>query len=170
MNIHTQLLKEHSKKNTNLIIDYIGNDTKRFDTLMECFYSDDYIIVQRSIWVVSSSAIRYPNLLTKHYVNLTKLMDEKSKHNAVSRNICKLFFEIQIPEAFEGEILNKAFKIIGSTHFEIAPKAFCMHIIMKYKTKYPELISELKELISVQLPYFQHSPGLLSVAKKVIAL
>jgi len=50
MDIKTALLEEHSKAQTLRIVKYIGTDQKRFDTLMELFYKEEYRVVQRAAW------------------------------------------------------------------------------------------------------------------------
>ncbi len=125
-------------------------------------------MVQCCVWIIIALNKKNNNILKKHYVKLIDLMDDSTKHNAIHRNICKLFYEIEIPKIYEGKIIAKSFNIISSDNSEIAAKVFSIHLIMKYKKKYPDLIVELKELISLKLPYFQHSPGLINVARKVM--
>ncbi len=37
MNLRSEILKEHSKKQTDKIVRYIGTDQKKFDELVELF-------------------------------------------------------------------------------------------------------------------------------------
>ncbi len=46
--IKTLLLAEHSKAQTDKILAYIGNDSARFDELMQLFFHDEYRVVQRA--------------------------------------------------------------------------------------------------------------------------
>jgi hypothetical protein len=167
-NTYNLLSTNHSKAIITHISNTIGNNQSLFDELIDCFFSNEYRIVQRAVWVVTSVAIKYPMLIEKHYVKLIELMDDTSMHNAITRNITKIFKELPIPEKYEGAIIDKCFKIIESDYFDIAPQAFSIHILIKYKKKHPELFKELKELLQIRLPYFQHSPGLLNIAAKVL--
>ena len=46
MNIREALLKEHTKKNTTRIVDYIDADKDRFAELMDLFFNDVYRVNQ----------------------------------------------------------------------------------------------------------------------------
>jgi hypothetical protein len=51
MNLRQQILKEHSKRNTDKIVSYIGNDPERFKILFDLFLNDESRVVQRSAWL-----------------------------------------------------------------------------------------------------------------------
>jgi hypothetical protein len=48
LNIHQLLQEEHSKKQTDRIVRYIGNDKTRFAGLIELFFTGEYRITQRA--------------------------------------------------------------------------------------------------------------------------
>ena len=54
MNIENQLLKEHSKSNTTLISDYIGDSIFLFDELINCISNPEVKIHQRAAAVLGS--------------------------------------------------------------------------------------------------------------------
>ena len=79
MDIKAALLEEHSKAQALRIVKYIGTDQKRFDTLMNLFYKEEYRVVQRAAWVVSHCAEKYIFLFNNHLPKMVKYMvDELS--------------------------------------------------------------------------------------------
>ena len=63
MDLKEALLREHSKRQTQSISDFIGNHQSRFDALMQIFFTEDYRVVQRAAWVLSYSAMAHPILV-----------------------------------------------------------------------------------------------------------
>ncbi|HET7116560.1 MAG TPA: hypothetical protein VFI29_08725 [Hanamia sp.] len=41
MNIRNQILKEHTKENCRKIVDWVGNNTSRFNELFDLFLNDE---------------------------------------------------------------------------------------------------------------------------------
>lgn len=59
------LAKEHSIKNTMVIVGLINVDQKRFDILMDIFFNGQYRDSQRASWVVGHCGEIHPELLKK---------------------------------------------------------------------------------------------------------
>jgi hypothetical protein len=51
MNIHETLEIENRKANSLKVVDFIGDDAKRFADLMSFFFNDEYRISQRTAYV-----------------------------------------------------------------------------------------------------------------------
>lgn len=90
MNIREEILKEHSRKQTNKIVKSIGNDSKKFKELMHLFFTDEYRVVQRSAWMVNNCAEAHPELIKPY---LEKMIDylQMPVHDAVRRNTVRIF-------------------------------------------------------------------------------
>ena len=63
MNLREEILKEHSKKQTQKIVSFIGDDKKLFAQLMKLFFANEYRVTQRSAWVVSECFQNHPDLV-----------------------------------------------------------------------------------------------------------
>jgi hypothetical protein len=48
MNLREEILKEHSKAQSNKIVSWIGNSQKKFDELFNLFLNDEYRVTQRA--------------------------------------------------------------------------------------------------------------------------
>lgn len=165
MNIREELLKEHSKKQTTKIVNFIGNDAKKFKELMYLFFNDEYRVVQRSAWVVNNCAEAHHELIKPY---LEKMIDylQKPVHDAVRRNTVRIFQFIDIPKKLTGKVASVCFDLLQSKKEPVAVKVFSMTVLSKLCNKEPGLINELHLIIEAQLPY--STAGFKSRAKKVL--
>jgi hypothetical protein len=153
MNIKTALLKEHSKKQTDAIVKWIGNDQERFDELFDLFLNDEYRVVQRAGWPMSYCVEKYPELIKKHFARLLKNLNKKGIHDAVKRNTVRLLQYTPIPEKFHGEVMDICFRYISSPTEPVAVKAFSITVLQNLAKQYPEIINEIKLVIEERWDY-----------------
>lgn len=165
MNLREEILKEHSKAQCARIVKWVGSNQVRFDELFELFLKDEYRVVQRAAWPVSYCVIAHPQLIKKHWGRLVKNLKKPTLHDAVKRNSIRLLQDIDIPEKYEGDIMNICFGYIESPGEAIAVKAFSLTVLGNLAKKYPGIIPELKLIIEEQLPY--QSPALRSRTKRL---
>jgi len=166
MDIKEAILKEHTKKNTMCIVNYIGDDKEYFKELMELFLKGEYRVTQRSAWVVSYCAIEHPQLIKPYFKKLLKKLKEPNIHTAVKRNIVKIFSEIDLPEDLCGEIYEICFSYLRSMDEDIAVKAHSMAVLEKICHKFPELKYELISTLEDMIPF--GSAGIIARAKIVL--
>ncbi len=166
MNLESEILKEHSKRQTVKIAQWIGSDQKRFAQLMQLFLEGEYRIVQRSSWIVSVCAEQYPVLVTPWLSRMIKKMQEKNVHNAVQRNVVRLLQFVDLPRSLQGRAANICFNFLQSPETPIAVKAFSMTVLANIARKEPDLKREVALVIEELLPY--GGPGIRSRGKKVL--
>ena len=147
MNLENALLKEHSKKQCILIVDYIGNNKERFSVLMELFFNGGYRITQRASWPMSYCVRKYPELINPYFKRLLDNLSKKGIHSAVVRNTVRLLADVEIPKKFHGRIMSICFDFIQSNTIAVAIKAFSLTILRNLSKQYPEIIPELKLII-----------------------
>ena len=63
MDIRQALTAEHSKRQTIAIVEFIGDDARRFAELMKIFFAGEYRLTQRAAWTLNSCAERRPELI-----------------------------------------------------------------------------------------------------------
>lgn len=163
-----ELLHEHSKAQCLRIVKWVGDDQKRFDELFNIFLTGEYREVQHAAWPISYCVIDHPQLIKKHWAKLIKNLHQPNIHDAVKRNSMRLLQDIAIPEKYEGEIMDIAFKYVASPNEAVAVKAFSMTVLGNLSKKYPEILPELKLLIEDQLPH--QTAAFKSRAKKIFKL
>ncbi len=164
MDLKEAILKEHSKRQTKLISDYIGSDQKRFDALMHLFFNAEYRVVQRGAWVISFCAENEPGLIKKHIGPLINNLSKPNLHDAVKRNTLKVFEDVDVPDKWIGQLVDHCFRYIHSVNEPIAVKAISINILVNTCKKFPELKEELIPLLNELLNH--DSPAIQSCAKK----
>lgn len=166
MNLRAEILKEHSKQQTNRIIKWIGKDQKKFDELVSLFLKGEYRVTQRAGWPLSNIAIEHPALISKHLKKLLLNMQQPGLHNAVLRNTLRLLQFVKIPKSLQGHAAETCFQLFTDKKQPVAVHVFSMSVLGNLCMDYPELKQELKLCIEEQLPYA--SAGFRSRARKVM--
>ena len=147
MDIAKRLEAEHSKSLTLVIVKYVGDDKTRFKELMDIFFKGEYRLTQRAAWPLSYIAIEHTHLLKPYFDKFIKKLDDASAHPAISRNIYRVLKEIEIPEKYQGVLVDKTFKVIMSELQPAAVRAFAITVAAKICKSYPELKKELLILL-----------------------
>lgn len=167
MNLRDEILKEHSKVHALRIAEYACASPKNFKALMNCFLDADYRLAQRAAWSVSWAARKKPAMIGLHINALTTVLRRKDVHDAVLRNAVRVLQEIEIPERFQGEVMDACFGFIESPSTPVSVKAFSLTTLFNLSKLYPEIVPELKLIIEEKLPH--ETAAFRSRAKKILA-
>ena len=166
MYLEKLLAEEHSKRQCDRIVKYIGKDKDRFAELMRLFFKGEYRITQRAAWPLSNIVQLHPGLITPYFKPLLDNLDKKDLHVAVVRNTIRLLQDVDIPEKYHGRVMSRCFEYVGSPGTPIAVKAFALTVLSNLSVKYPEIRDELKLLIADQ---WEHAtPAFRSRASKIL--
>ena|ERR1022692_4982688 len=90
MNLEETILKEHSKKQCDKIVRYIGISQERFAELMKLFFEWKYRVTQRAAWPVSYCVRNHPQLIKPYFKKLLDNLEKKNLQDAVIRNTLRL--------------------------------------------------------------------------------
>lgn len=153
MDLRTALLQEHSKQQTLRIVNYIGSNQERFDTLMDLFYKDEYRVVQRAAWVVSHCAEKYIFLFNEHLPKMVNYMVDEKAHKAVRRNIVRTLTFLAIPEELMGLVADACFVFLADPKEAVGIKVYAMEVLYQLYLKEPGLKNELELLIEENMEY-----------------
>ena len=164
MDLKEQILKEHSKKQCNKIVNWVGKDKKKFNELFYLFLHSEYRITQRAAWPLSYCAIAHPHFIENNFEELVGNLKQPGLHDSIKRNTVRLLQSVDIPEKYEGTVMEICFKYLESPGEAVAIKAFSLTVLGRLAKKYPEIIPEIKLLIEEQLPH--QSAAFISRAKK----
>lgn len=165
MDLRAQVLSRHDKQNMLLIRDYIGNSEQRFARLMRLFFSGEYRIQQRSSWAVMHCCAAHPELIRPYLEQMVRLLGQPV-HDAVKRNITRIFSRMTLPESLYGEAADQCFRLLGDPSSPVAIKVFSMRILEQITRSVPELAGELKLLIEENLAH--SSAAFHSAARKTL--
>lgn len=168
MDIRQQLLKGHSKLNIHKIVDFVGVDPIRFEQLISVFLSGPYRVTQRAAWPVSRCVERHPQLIKPHLGVVLKFLRKPDIHDAVKRNIIRLLQFVDIPEKYQGRVLDICFDFLQDKKEPVAIQVFSMTVIFNITGDKPEIRKELITIIEDILPYA--SAGFRSRANKLMTL
>ena len=166
MNLQTEILKEHSKRQAVKIGSWVGNNRTRFKQLMELFLSGDYRVTQRSAWIVSYCGLKHPELVYPWFPAMLKRMQEPGVHIAVKRNVLRILEEIKIPRTLFGPLMSICFDELASHESTIAVKVYSMSILAKIAKEKPAITRELQAMMEQMLP--QAGPGIRARIRKVL--
>ena len=166
MDIREALLKEHSKSQCRKIVEYIGDDKKKFAELMRLFFGDEYRVVQRAAWPLSYCVEEHPELITPYFEDLLGMLQKPGVHNAVIRNTTRLLQNLKIPKKIQGRLMTICFDFISDTKTPAAVKAFSLTILHNLSKDYPEIASELK--LVIQERWEHESAAFRSRGKKIL--
>ncbi len=164
MDIRTALLQEHSKAQALRIADYIGTDDEKFDTLMQLFLHDEWLINQRAAGLLTYYVDKHPHLISKYLPVMVENL-RRPVHDAVIRNTVRVFETIDLPEMLLGDIADICFELLSQQQ-PVAIKAHAMTVLANIAQREPELAPELILLIEDQLPYAK--AAYIARAKKVL--
>lgn len=165
MDIKKAIVKEHSSRNTQSIVTYIGNNPGRFNVLVQIFLAGPYRVSQRASWPLSYCVEQHPELIKPHLGVILKVLDNETVHDAVRRNIVRLLQFIEIPKRYYGKVWSACYDLMNPKQ-PVAIRAFSMTVLAAIAVKEPDLKNELILLIENQLPYA--SAGYLARARKVL--
>jgi hypothetical protein len=144
MDLRTEILKEHSKAQAQKIADWIGNNSRRFASLIHLFLADEYRVIQRAAWIISLVADKHPSLLQRHLDQMIHKMQEPDLPTAVKRNFVRILQDIKIPEPLHGIVMESCFKFFADPRETIAVRVFSMTVLANLSKYYPEIKEELK--------------------------
>ena len=115
---------------------------------------------------MSHCAIDHPEFMKHNFDKLVENLKKPGIHDSVKRNSLRLLEAIDIPEKYEGDIMEICFQFVEVPDEPVAIKAFSLTILGKLAKKYPEIIPEIKLLIEDQVPY--QTAGFKGRAKKLL--
>ncbi len=152
MDIRQALMTEHSKRQTMAIVEYIGDDARRFAELMKLFFAGDYRLTQRAAWPMNYCAERHPELIRPYLPKLLDCLERDDMHTAVKRNVVRLLQYIEIPKRLTGRVYSHCVDLIDDAYQPAAVRAFAMTVAARIAKSEPDLMNELRLIVSKHLP------------------
>jgi len=157
MNLRDEILAEHSKRQTAKIVDWVGDDPKRFAELMRLFLGDVYRITQRAGWPLSNCVEKHPDLITPYFGKLLKQLERDDVHIAVRRNVVRLLQFAEVPSRYTGRVFDACYQLLDDPKEPVAVRAFSMTVAARLAKDSPELLEEIR-LVATKYPSLM-TPG-----------
>jgi len=166
MNLVEEIHKDHSKKQKDKMVNYVGNDPKRFGQLVEIFLRRPYRLTQRAAWPLSYCVEKYPDLFKPHFRKMLEQLGEQNIHDSVKRNTLRMLQFVRVPKGHQGITIDLCLGFLANSKEPIAIRVFAMPVLANIAIEVPVLKNELIPIIEDQLPYA--SAGFLSRSDKVL--
>lgn len=164
MTLNQILLSKHAKSTTNLVIDWVNDDTDRFDELMKLVLGKDTLLSQRAAWPMSYIVINHPHLIKPYLKSLVELA-KKEVHPAIKRNTFRFLKEIEIPKTNIPKIIDAALMVVNNPKEPIAVVCFAFYTLLKIARQFPEIKNEI--LFATELHLENKASGLQNAIQKV---
>jgi len=162
------LSKEHSRRQRDLIVSWIGTDTEKISAAIYVLCHHSYRDVQRVAWVINAVAEKHPELVAPHLKTLVLRLGRTPLPDAVKRNIVRILSFVPLPAEAHSEIVHTCFGYLYAAHEPVAVRVFAMSVLHRLSGAYPEIKTELKELLELELEKMP-SPGIKSRAQKILS-
>lgn len=144
----TLLLDQFSKASCELIGQSAVSNPALVNALVQWLIGPDKVLAQRAAWVVGLLGDDHADLFLPYMDQLLHAI-RNPHHDAVARNIVRLWQFMDIKEAYLGDVFEICFELLSSAHQAVAIRAFSATVCGKICAQYPELVNELKSMIPV---------------------
>ncbi len=166
MNLKEEILREHSKKQCDAIAKWVGNSQQRFDDLFNLFAGKESKVTQRASWPLSYCVESFPFLIIKNIPQLIEKLRTPLVHNAIKRNSTRLLLFVDIPDEFQGEVMDICFSYLSSPSEAVATKANAMYILARLAKEYPDIVPEIRLILEDQ--QYAASAGFAAAIRKTL--
>ncbi len=156
--------KEYKHTGSDIAI-IVQKEPKRIKELMECFFSDNIRICQRSAWTVGYLGKTCPELLDPYLEKMLYNLAD-APHDAIIRNTFRTFQQIEFPEKIVGHAFDMSFKYFVCVKNAVAIRVFAMTVCSNISIKYPDLIPEL--ILAIEANMEHGSAGFQSRGRKLL--
>jgi hypothetical protein len=165
MDLRVALNVPHNKENMHRLADYIAAHPALIAPLLDFVADHDVKICERASWVVSLLAEKSPSLLLPYFGQIIHLL-KAPKHQAVVRNIVRMWQFMEIPDQWKGEVFERCFQYVNDAKKAIAIRVFSMTVCANIAKSIPELGEELKLVIEENMNF--GSAGFKNRASKIL--
>ncbi len=141
-----QLEAEASRANTDFIANWAGINAERIADLFEIALNADGQTAARALWALEKVAAAHHNILQPHIPALVAALP-RFTFSGMRRIACKILMLTDVPQKFDGPIVDFCFRMLETPDEPIGVKANCMSLIASRLADYPELKPELKAIV-----------------------
>ncbi len=150
MQLRTEVLKEHSKKQSEKIAAWVCKDSSRFTELLKLLFDAEGKVGQRTAWIVRLVATQHPEWIAPHLRQLL-LLCRRPVHAAVKRNILGMLQYYPLPRQLQGLAATICFDLLAAAGIPVAIKVFAMTVLHNITLVQPALRHELQLVIEERL-------------------
>lgn len=128
------------------IVDYIGNNKRRYAELMEIFFSDEFgkdrKLPMYAAWTMCHVVDAVPDLMQDYWSELIAHLNKEKLHPTEIRSIVRTWRNQSIPEKHKGTIVELCFQFLSDFECDVAVKVYAMTVLADQIKEYPDLRNE----------------------------
>ncbi len=163
--ISDQLRVEHSRRNTEIIREYVGTDPEKMKALIDIIMGDDLQLHQRGSYALNIIGEVRPEMVHPHLTKLFKLLPDPP-HESFSRAIVRIYGKNAVPKKWQGRFVDLCFGYLENPKCPVATRIFSISVLMNIARQERDLLPELKLII---LEHYEHgTTGFKSRAKRTL--
>lgn len=166
MNLKALIQQSHSKIQKDRIVNFVGDDANLFNELVSYVVSAETELSQRASWPFSYIAVDHPQWMKPHEKKLLDTLSKPVLHDAVKRNILRVWREHLPSDEQLGEVYDCCNKFVRNPHEPGAIRAFALQVMGNIVVRFPELKHEL--MLTVEDALLHNTPAIASSARKVM--
>jgi hypothetical protein len=153
MDIRQALMAEHSRRQTMAVVEFIGDDERRFAELMKLFFAGEYRLTQCAAGIMGYCVEQRPELIRPYLPKLLDCLKRDDMHDAVRRNVVRLLQYVEIPPRLAGKVYSHCVDLIDDAYQPVAVRAFALTVAARIAKSEPDLMKELRLIIRKHLPH-----------------
>jgi hypothetical protein len=144
MNLRTELLREHSARQTEMLTDYVCFRRSHFEELLDVFFHGTPREKQLAADVLAMASTQRAAWLLPHLeALLAAAQPTASHHPAVRRAVAKALQFIPIPEEWQALAFDTSLGLLASPAEPVAIRAYALSAATRLALPYPELAAEV---------------------------
>lgn len=129
----------------------IGDSREKYAELFQIAFSRDMPICWRSAWIMDYLSEQHPWLGDKYIEKIWAEMPA-GHPDGVTRSCLHMLCRYDIPEDYQGIAADLCLSWLEQEAVPVGIKAYCMEILLKIATLYPELGNEFIAVIEDHAP------------------
>src|SRR5262252_9960169 len=153
MDIRQALMAIRSKRQATAIVEFIGDDVRRFAELMKFLFAGERRLTQCAAGVMGYCVERRPELIRPYLPKLLDCLERDDMHNAVKRNIARLLQYVEIPRRLAGKVYSHCVDLVDDADEPVAVRAFALTVAARIAKSEPDLMNELRLVVRKHLPH-----------------
>lgn len=146
------LSKKASRANSYAVVALAANNPKRYQELVEIIKKNETPYSEKAAWAMTHCFDEKLGFFTDYFADFTQILADSAYSDSVKRNIVRVLQFQEIPEEFQGSIIDSCFHLVTKKDTAVAVKAFALGILENMVKLYPELTNELVACIEDLLP------------------
>ncbi len=165
MTLSELILSEYNKVHAELVADYVIMNPHLVQEMVGIVYMQEEPLSRRGAWslrILSQKRVDLVEPMVPEIIDRIRELTDVP----VLKLVLAVLVETEIPEEYQGEILQFTSEVLTNTNSSIASLIYSMDIFYKLSLNESDLLNELRFMLEQILPY--GSPGVKNKCGKLI--